>query len=1625
MQQEDVWVPSAEHGWLAGMAKVGTGEEAEVTIPPSLSKRRVGSIAIRSAPTASLVSRATPELNRAESDMTGLGEVSEAALLHNLYLRYCADEVYTTIGNILVSVNPYKTVPLYGKDMYRLYRKASGGTNADAASEGGEAGGTQGGTPEVVAPPPHLFELAESAYTELVQTQRDQALVMSGESGAGKTEAAKLTMRYLTNTSVGLGGKTAAVARRVTQVMLESNVVLEALGNAKTHRNDNSSRFGKWVALYFSQSGQAVGGKLTTYLLESVRVTRLMQGERNYHGFYLLLAAAKSGKLSKELSPVLGPHFLREWALGEPGAFTYLRCPAGEQCFTVAGLDELASFDELMKGLSTLRLGTMTQANIFRLLAALLHLGNIKFHAYENAEKGEEGSRVLKEEATHAGKGEDGKPVTTLQLAARLFGVTPEMLEVALTSRHMVTQRGSAYSIPLRVPDAEDARDALAAAVYTALFAWTVEAVNNAAADPEADAAHVVSDDDDDDDDSVSTSRCTPSKPTKHTASSNSHRSHCMIGILDVFGFEDLETNSFEQLCINYTNEKLQAYFTATVFRLAQEEYEKEGINVMQVAFRDNEAQVALVDGRPMGLLALLEEECFIPKGSDVGFLNKIDQHFGSGKNAFFDRKKVRTRDMEDAFVLRHYAGDVTYRVTDWLKKGRGELRGDLQRLLHVSDWPFLSSLPGLTLSTDDSSSDTSSSSKLSDQSRTSKSEAISALQHTLVKAVADGDKAPGIQRTMAAGGGKRSTVGTRFAEDLKALVKLLESVSSRFIRCVKPNMLKAPDAFDGGAVLRQLRYTGMLECIHILRVGFPVKMTHSEADRLFSIMCAPRPSGSRGYVVPGQPVSKETLGALSKMLDRESAAAVQALPKLSSERSVTPWAMGKTKVFMRGFVYAHLLRVRDMYRSRAVVRLQKWFTRKNALRRHARERLREIMEAGSIEQIERVIPVCRRARVGPALLDLAEQVVRDLKKGAELQQLLGEALEAGKTKLLRAAVQKTFEWLQSSPSEVALRRLPWARAKDVEATLLKWEEQELRSNLKAATEAASMDSSRLSMLQLAIDEANEWVSEQAYETPMFDEVRKGIDESEALMNRITFKRTAIQRLEELIALGDGAESHRLEEVIHMGREAGAREDLLGQASVLKTAREVAEREAHTRLQRRKLEDEAQAERKGRVARQEVIEKGREAQVKKADTWTANELRKDHAADEALLGQTAASASLLAGSVSSNKISKQLVPDASAWKEQFKRSTSNVRKHGALSESSSTAEGGRTPRGTEWRIDKSGWLLKTASSTKWAPQHKWASRFVVLSGRSLFYYKPQQFSSPAGVVQLDEGCSITYGVQFRSPPTGAFTIQASSGAAKVLRDYPFSAGSEVEMKRWVSALQDARGSEALPQPPQSTLEQLATLKGSVTVAGGSAFTIRLQKHLAASSASADDLVNQLQKAQGTLALLRALQAAHRFVQGDDAAAELEKQCCVIAAKTGVLLKCRLLGVEDLKATGEAVARAAQLILKKHAKVQPVGNRLLPSACAVDNQDPFHVDVTSAIRAVGSKFSVAVAQHLSESSGLMLQELFAALSNQACLAAVFGNALRPASGIQCKGALEQLIAAATDYLSWHEGPTALN
>ena len=342
-------------------------------------------------------------------------------------------------------------------------------------------------------------------------------------------------------------------------------------------------------------------------------------------------------------------------------------------------------------------------------------------------------------------------------------------------------------------------------------------------------------------------------------------------------------------------------------------------------------------------------------------------------------------------------------------------------------------------------------------------------------------------------------------------------------------------------------------------------------------------------------------------------------------------------------------------------------------------------------------------------------------------------------------------------------------------------------------------------------------------------------------------------------------------------------------------------------------------------------------------------------------------------------------------------------------------------------IDKSGWMLKTGPPSRWHAA-SWSERFFVLVGGSLYYFRAQELDEPAGLLSLGGGCTVAEGVPLRSAPAGAFTISVPADKQHPARAYRVSAGSADEMHRWIGALRVAIGQPAREPPPLSAIGHLATLSGSVTATGGSSLGVRIQKHYANKHASDDDLTSVLGRSPGLLPALRAMQAAYGHVHGTDAQVELNRKCFVLAAKAEVLLRNGLLGERALAVAASAMGHALEHACEKERKVRPkdraVAARLLPGYAAVDSSDPFHVELASSIRSIGSTLGAALGPHLSEATRMSLQDSFTAISTQEVLASLFGNALRPSAGIVCTGALQELLDAAAAAAEAGAAPTGI-
>jgi len=616
-----------------------------------------------------------------QEDLVLIDNMNEGLILYNLRKRFEDHKIYTNIGTILISVNPYQRLPLYTPSMIDKYYHSGGNKKL----------------------PPHIFGIADAAYKDLTYGKRNQSILISGESGAGKTEATKQCLSFFAEVA---GSET-----NVEQKIIQANPILEGFGNAKTVRNNNSSRFGKYMEVHFNKKGQIVGAKVENYLLEKTRVTFQAEGERNYHIFFQLCLGCMSEKYG--LNPDLS-------------FYRYLR-GADDGSNSVDDIDDSEEFDQLLESMDILGFTEEERDFLFSVTAGVLLLGNVQF---------------VKDERV---KGVAVKNKGLIGKIAKLFRVQPQVLDMAVTSRTFRIRGQEPTKIPFKKKEAMDACDALAKSIYGRVFDWLVQRVNSAC---------------------------------KIEGSSDG-----FIGVLDIFGFEIFENNSFEQLCINFANEKLQQHFNQYTFKLEEKMYMSEKIKFDHIEFIDNQPILDLIEKRPNGLLVLLDEECVFPKATDLSFCQKIRQRHSQGITAEYF-KPVLKKDTD--FDIIHYAGAVRYDGEGFLDKNRDILHEDLQNLMSTSGYPVLAELFPAVIGDD------------------------------------AGRKSG------------KSSLGGQFRNQLSDLMQKLNTTDPHYVRCVKPNSSKSPEEFNSVMSLEQLRYAGVFEAISIRQQGFPFRYDHEEFIRRF-----------------------------------------------------------------------------------------------------------------------------------------------------------------------------------------------------------------------------------------------------------------------------------------------------------------------------------------------------------------------------------------------------------------------------------------------------------------------------------------------------------------------------------------------------------------------------------------------------------------------------------------------------------------------------------------------------------------------------------------------------------------------------------------------------------------------
>ncbi|KAF7269721.1 hypothetical protein GWI33_017239 [Rhynchophorus ferrugineus] len=615
---------------------------------------------------------------------------NERAFIENLQKRFKENVIYTYIGPVLISINPYKELNIYGPADVKAYENK-----------------------HFFEVPPHVFAITDTAYRSLREENREQCILISGESGSGKTEASKKVIQYIAEVTERKGD-----IETVRDKLLVCNPVLEAFGNAKTNRNDNSSRFGKFMDIQFNFEGSPVGGNILNYLLEKSRVISQAPGERNFHIFYQLLEGAEE-------------HLLDQLQLKRDlNSYYYLSNGRKSQH---ANLEDSTSFKEVERALTTLEFSETEKEDMFHIVSAILHLGNVGFTE------------------------EDGRAVIVkselVDDIARLFKCDSEKLRLSLTQRTIETIR-DVVTTPLDRELAIYARDALAKAVYDRLFTWLVKRINS-------------------------------------SLQPNDIRRNSVIGILDIYGFEIFDRNSFEQLCINFCNEKLQQLFIELTLKSEQEEYEKEGIQWEQISYFDNTIICDLIEAKHRGLIAFMDEECLRPGDpTDLTLLAKLDdnlsyhEHYISHKKADAKLQKVMGR---DEFMLIHYAGAVTYNVKSFIEKNNDLLFRDLR-------------------------------------------EAMCSSSNNIIQSVFPESELRSKKRP--------DTAITQFKNSLNNLMNILKDKEPSYIRCIKPNLNKSPAVFDEEIVRHQITYLGLMENLRVRRAGFAYRRPYDLFLKRYKSLC-------------------------------------------------------------------------------------------------------------------------------------------------------------------------------------------------------------------------------------------------------------------------------------------------------------------------------------------------------------------------------------------------------------------------------------------------------------------------------------------------------------------------------------------------------------------------------------------------------------------------------------------------------------------------------------------------------------------------------------------------------------------------------------------------------------------
>lgn len=731
-------------------------------------------------------------------DLTSLEQLHEPAVVFCLQRRYDDDQIYTYTGKVLLALNPFRMLDnAYGPEVMEQY------WSNDYTER----------------PPPHIYATAEDAYRSMMRDRKpeNQSILVSGESGAGKTVTTKIIMRYLATLSQR-SNRSSQVS--IEAQVLQSNPILESFGNARTVRNDNSSRFGKFIEIRFDTNGSLVSASVETYLLEKVRLISQAPGERNYHIFYEILAA-------------LPDEYKQDMGIFNAKAEDFMMTAASGTYDRRDGVSDQDTFMELRTALDTVGFDPDEQMDLFTVVCGLLHTSNLTF-----VDLGSDAS-ALDMENPH------------LTAVSVLLGFEPEALNEALC-RVLIEAAGERLYKNLPKDRAIKAVQALIKATYGALFTHIVRRVNTSIAQ------------------------------TTGTVS---------IGVLDIFGFETFDTNSLEQLCINYCNEALQQQFNRFVFTLEQQEYQKEGIDWSFIEFPDNQDVLDLIDRRHDGILSILDEQCRLSRCTDKSFaLTVYDKCRGHPRFVV-----TKHHEAQLCFAIQHYAGVVDYDSAGFIEKNKDELPRETTELLKSSSHPF-----------------------------------VSQLGHQLCEGQAPlstpakrgGPRSKALNRSGSSI--MRESVGIQFATQLKNLRTRIESTSPHYVRCLKPNEDLVPNSFDHLVIADQLRCAGVLEAIRVSRVGFPHRYFHQHFCDRYGIL-AKKTMARFKKTANATDVCQALVEALGSQLADYERSEPRSPSKTGVRGSslVMGMQMGKTKVFLRLRAFEALEYLRTQKLNRSVVLIQ------------------------------------------------------------------------------------------------------------------------------------------------------------------------------------------------------------------------------------------------------------------------------------------------------------------------------------------------------------------------------------------------------------------------------------------------------------------------------------------------------------------------------------------------------------------------------------------------------------------------------------------------------------------------------------------------------------------------------